>query len=44
MAQADSLTRADQDVSALLQALRETPEAGRILTTFARLATKGEYS
>lgn len=44
MAQADSLTRAGQDVNALLQALVETPEAGSILAAFAQLTTKGECS
>ncbi len=42
--QADSLTRAGQEVNVLLQNLRETPEASSILSTFAQLATKGEWS
>jgi len=41
-AQAGSLTQAGQDVSTLLLNLRETPEAGSLLATFARLAEQGE--
>jgi GMP synthase (glutamine-hydrolysing) len=44
MKQADNLTQSGQDVNALLQELRETPEANSILTTFAQMATKGERS
>ena len=43
-AQADSLNRAGQDVDALLQNLRETPEANSLLVTFAKLAIQGECS
>jgi GMP synthase (glutamine-hydrolysing) len=44
MAQVDSLTQAGQDVSLLLQTLRETPEANSLLTNFAQLAMQGEAS
>lgn len=44
MAQADRLSRAGQDVNALLQALQETPEASSILTVFAQLAREGKDS
>jgi len=43
-AQVDSLTRAGQDVNELLQKIQETPEANRILSTFAQFATQGERS
>ena len=43
-AQAEGLTKAGQDVSALLLNLQETPAANSILATFAQLATKGESS
>jgi GMP synthase (glutamine-hydrolysing) len=42
--QADSLTRAGQELGQLLRNLRETPAAGSILAIFARLATAGEFS
>ncbi len=41
--QADSLAQAGREVSALLQALRETPQASSLLETFAQLAAKGGY-
>lgn len=44
MAQAASLTRSAQNLSSLLQNLRETPEANHILTTFAQLAMQRERS
>lgn len=44
MVQANRLQRDGQDVNTLLQTLRETPEASRILATFAQLALKGEDS
>jgi len=43
-AQADALTRAGQDVSKLLQKLRETAEANNLLAGFAQLASEGERS